>query len=379
MNKTKILFAGDFVITDEFKNNNLIDESVMQLFEEADYRIVNLEAPITPDDPSNKIIKTGPHLRSSVDTTAPYLKQLKINAVTLANNHILDYGEVGLEDTLEFCKENGIQTVGAGKDFAKSTKPLRKEIDGKIFSFINFAENEWASAMCNTGGAHPMDIIDNANLVKFEKEEVDIVIVIIHGGHEYYHYPSPRMKKQYRFYAEMGADIIIGHHTHCIGGYEVYKETPIFYSLGNFLFTKHSDFDNWYKGLVVKIEISKTHEISFDLIPSKQRKEDFYLETQTGIEKKMTFIDVDNINKTILVDSLLREKWDEFIKERNNLYIMSISPLNRYKYKLIKAIIYKSGIYKKIFNIEYTKRLLNAIRCESHKDAICNILYNQIK
>jgi len=62
------------------------------------------------------------------------------------------------------------------------------------------------------------------------------------------------MVKQYRFYAENGADAIVGHHTHCIGGYEIYKDVPIIYSLGNFLFTLPSKREEWYSGLLGAIK-----------------------------------------------------------------------------------------------------------------------------
>ena len=73
-----ILIAGDIYISDKFKDENLIDKSIISLFENTDYRIVNLEAPITKDDPANKIIKTGPHLRNDSTTIIPFLKLLKI-------------------------------------------------------------------------------------------------------------------------------------------------------------------------------------------------------------------------------------------------------------------------------------------------------------
>jgi len=69
----KIIIAGDLYIAEEFRNKDLIDKSVTDLFENSDYRIVNLEAPITEENPKNKIIKTGPHLRMSSDTIMPYL------------------------------------------------------------------------------------------------------------------------------------------------------------------------------------------------------------------------------------------------------------------------------------------------------------------
>src|SRR5699024_1090893 len=105
----------------------------------------------------------------------------------LANNHILDYDERGLKETLSVCKENNIKTVGAGKNLKEASKTLYIDYreEGKI-AVINFAENEWASATEMTAGANPMDIIDNANQIKKAKEKANFVFVIIHGGHEYY-------------------------------------------------------------------------------------------------------------------------------------------------------------------------------------------------
>ncbi len=78
-----ILITGDFFISSDFQNKELIEQSIIDLFQQADYRMVNLEAPITEDNPSNKIIKTGPHLRMSSDTIMPYLHQLKIGVTNL--------------------------------------------------------------------------------------------------------------------------------------------------------------------------------------------------------------------------------------------------------------------------------------------------------
>ena len=81
-----ILIAGDFFISDDYANKESIDQSVRDLFASVDYRVVNLEAPITKDDPKNKILKTGPHLRFSEDTVIPYLKQLHINETSAKVN-----------------------------------------------------------------------------------------------------------------------------------------------------------------------------------------------------------------------------------------------------------------------------------------------------
>lgn len=375
----KILVTGDFVITDEFQGHDLLNETVLELFKDTDYRIVNLEAPVTVDNPSNKILKTGPQLRSSPQTTLPYLKQLNVDMVTLANNHVLDYGQNGLNDTLAFCAHNNISTVGAGKDINEAQRPKRLEIDGKTISIINFAENEWASASAESGGAHPVDIIDNARLINSEKDQTDIIIVIIHGGHEYYPYPSPRMQKQYRYYVDQGADAVIGHHPHCISGYEVYKDSPIVYSLGNFIFTKPSIHNEWYTGLVCSLLIGEKDDINFKLIAVTQDHKSFRLTTQLEENANRTKKMIEEINSIIKDEKLLRKKWDEFIESKFDQYYWMTSPFNFFQNRYAKAVVKRLGLHKHIMSLGYKSSLLNSIRCEAHKDALISILAEDLK
>lgn len=373
----KILITGDFVVTDEFEGKDLVGESVIKLFEEADYRIINLEAPITYENPKNKITKTGPYLRTSAKTTLPYLKQLKVDMVTLANNHVLDYGEEGLKSTLAFCSENKITTVGAEKNLNTAKTSKRIKIQGKVISVINFSENEWASATSKTGGAHPMDIIDNTRLIQSEKENTDFLIVIIHGGHEFYHFPSPRMQKQYRFYADQGADVIVGHHPHCISGFEVYNETPIFYSLGNFLFTKKSRFDAWYLGLVLQIEINGKN-LNTDLIPIKQTPAKFTISTLAKGQKSKILEQVRAYSKVIQDSELLMNEWDNYVRKKSNTYLNHFSISGLVPNKYIKALLYKSGLSEVLTPNKARTLFLNLIRCEAHKDLSKEVLTHHL-
>lgn len=242
MNKFRIIITGDLVINQDY-NRSKLDPNLINLFYQSDLNIVNLEAPVTTSN--SKILKTGPHLKVNEESTLDVLKVLEIDVVTLANNHLLDYDEQGVKETIEFCGKNSLKTVGGGMNLKEASKTLFIETKEGRIAIVNFAENEWASATEHTAGANPMDLIDNANQIKEAKEEAIYVFVIVHGGHEYYNLPSPRMQKQYRFDAEQGADIVIGHHTHCISGNEVYNSTPIYYSLGNFLFTNSSSYEDW--------------------------------------------------------------------------------------------------------------------------------------
>src|SRR5690606_1069444 len=95
-------------------------QEVIGLFQNSDYNIVNLEAPVT--NSKSKIIKTGPHLKANKESTLSVLKTLEIDLVTLANNHVLDYDEEGVLDTLDFCRENNFLVAGAGKNKEEAAK-----------------------------------------------------------------------------------------------------------------------------------------------------------------------------------------------------------------------------------------------------------------
>ncbi|MEX0314183.1 MAG: CapA family protein [Allomuricauda sp.] len=273
----KVIVGGDVFLGGEAEDfaikhpDKIWSEFTMEELRKSDLRIVNLESPLTQQ--KKKIEKTGPNLKASPKTIKT-LKHANIDLVTLANNHILDYGEKGVEDTLEVCKKNGIDYVGADRNLELASKTYYKEISNKRLAIINFAENEWASAGNTSAGANPMNIIDNVRQIKEAQSNADYVLVIVHGGHEHYHYPSPRMVKQYRFYAENGASAIIGHHPHCVSGYENYKGVPIFYSIGNLFFKDHTSFAGWYEGFLVRLTFGSS--ISYEIIPYNQCSENGY-------------------------------------------------------------------------------------------------------
>lgn len=369
-----ILIAGDFYVSDHFKERNLIDKTIQDLFKQSDYNIVNLEAPLTGNNPKNKIIKTGPHLCSSHKQVIKYLKYLQVDLVTLANNHILDYGEIGLIETFNALNKSDISYIGAGKDIKEANKVITIEKNDIKIAILNFTENEWSIAQINKMGANPLDIVENVKQIKAAKTEHDKVICIIHGGVEYYNLPSPRMRKQYRFYIENGADAIIGHHPHCIGGYEIYNDAPIIYSLGNFLFTLHSKNNKWYSGLLAILEIEKHKPISFNLYPVQQQKSTFELKLQHRNDSTSTLQFVKELNKTIIDTELFHKQWDNYLIEKKEQYLSSFLFTRKIKNRYIRAFFIKTGIDRKILNNNFLKLILNLIRCEAHYDVLKDVI-----
>lgn len=371
----KIIIAGDLFVSDQYYNHHIIGKSVQDLFSGADYRMINLEAPITNDSNEHKINKTGPHLRMSDQAIADVLRQLSVDGVTLANNHILDHGTKGLIDTFYFLKNNDIDFVGAGVNLRDASKCLTINKDGMKIAIINFCENEWSVAEEELAGANPMDTIDNANQIREAKSSHDRVIVIVHGGHEYYNLPSPRMQKQYRFYADQGADMVIGHHTHCISGNEMYKGVPIYYSLGNFLFTKNNPNDEWYTGLVLEVDITnesvgcKIHPVSVD-------KNSFELSLLESEEKVNVLNRIDSFNNVIGNPDELQVQWKNYQKKKSREYLNYWSPLTSVRNRYLSGVLRRVG--GNYLNKNAASLHLNLLRCEAHRNLSEEILKKYI-
>jgi poly-gamma-glutamate synthesis protein (capsule biosynthesis protein) len=356
----------------------LFDSQVIKLFESSNFNIINLESPLTDAGNEYKIIKTGPHLKASPETIKA-LDQLNIHLVTLANNHIYDYGDKGLADTLSLCKKHNISTVGAGPTLEEASKIFLKKIGQVTIAIVNIAENEWSNASETEGGANPMNLIANTRSINDAKELAEIVIVIVHGGHEWYHFPSPRMVEQYRFYAEQGASMIVGHHSHYISGYEIFNDVPIFYGLGNFLFDSATKLDGWYEGLLLNITISNQKEFTWNLFPYKQCRNNLKIEFLEGEEKLNIENGIKKYNSIIADPLKLREKFDALIEEHKKAILSTFSTSYFLKYKYFRSAIRKLGMERFFLRKEQIKSIMNYSRCEAHKDITFEVILNYLK
>ncbi|PLT23146.1 CapA family protein [Pseudoalteromonas sp. MelDa3] len=370
----KMIITGDLVVTGSYDPQLSIDTDLIKLFSTSDYNIVNLEAPITQSE--NKIIKTGPHIKANSESTIGVFTCLNINIAALANNHIKDYDEEGVLDTLDFCHKNSIETVGAGRNIVDASLTHFINTDQGTVAIINIAENEWASADSNSAGANGMDLVKDIRKIQKAKKESDYVFVIVHGGHEYYNLPSPRMQEQYRFYAEQGADLVVGHHTHCVSGYEVYQGVPIYYSLGNFLFTMDSAKQDWYTGVILEIELHN-NRLKTKLHPVAQGKDNFSLTLLTGNRKAEVLKQVSELSAIIQSKILLAKHWNTYIELKKSVYLNHWSPK-----VFIKNRYFLLALNKLKMNFTNTKGLAyfsNLMRCEAHHDLSKAVLKERLK
>ena len=353
----RILIVGDYSpikdvqVTIDANDYECIWGQVYPIINAADYSIVNFETTLA-DDKCGKIQKCGPHLKTN-ENSIKALKYAGFKCVTLANNHFRDYGDRGVYLTINKLEQEGIDYVGGGNTIDEAAKTLYKDIAGKKLAIINACEHEFSIAEGEHGSSNPLDLINQYNAINQAKRKADYVIVIIHGGHEFYNLPSIRMKNVYRFFIDAGADVVVNHHQHCFSGYEVYKEKPIFYGLGNFCFPNMIKVDaptSWNYGYMVSLEFGDDN-IKFETIPYRQCFHGVNIE-------------------------LLQEMESFFVQEtRKNRFMWE-----PYRGKLLKGLFYYHLLPSLVTRRgEKLTMLYNMLNCESHRDKMMFLLKGFMK
>lgn len=365
-NQINILFSGDFVPDLKYADNEkFLCSGLNEKFRDADLHITNLESPLTHS--KKKILKSGPHLKKTPGDIE-LIKKAGINIACLANNHIFDYGEEGLIDTIKVCEENKIETLGINYRSDKKPSFLIKELKNRKIGFLNYCEHEFSVREIGKIGANGYDSEKAFYDIKELKNKCDYVIVIYHGGIEYYTLPRPGIKRTFRYLTDAGADAVISHHTHTLSGYEIYNGKPIIYGLGNFYFPYENEPDEWYTGLIC--DLSLTYKISFILHPVRQSEDFNKIELLTGKEKEKIDKIISTLNNIIADDNKLTEEWEKYVSKVKTGYLKQILNLKRYEKALLKFGLFKN----KILNSGQNIKIKNLISCESHREILLKIL-----
>ena len=371
----KILIAGDFAPKDRLAkviNNSAYEDvlsEVTDIVQAHDYSIANLEAPIV-----NK--ETQIPIKINLSTTENAVRCLKesgFDCVTLANNHLRDYMDQGVENTICTLDAYNVDHVGGGLNLAQAEEVLIKEINGEKAAFINVCEHEFSIATPDRCGAAPLDVIKMYNQIQYARLHSNYIVIIIHGGHEHYQLPSPRMKSTYRGLIDMGADVIVNHHQHCYSGYEVYKGKPIFYGIGNFCFDWEGKRKSpWNEGFLVSIELGNV--IKFTLYPYIQCDDYVSVSLMKEMRQAEFFQNLNRLNAIIENDTELERKFYEYAEKHESTFKTVMSPYsNRYLKSLCLRNLIPSFVskHRKFF-------LYNYINCEAHRDLLLHYLAKEV-
>lgn len=365
----RILIGADIVPTlsnqqyfEEEQMEKIVDSRLFELLKKADYRVFNLEVPLT--DKSMPIEKAGPNLIASAKSVAG-LKQLGINFLTLANNHVLDQGEQGLWSTIEQLEKNKISYAGVGHTYAEAAKPYIVEMEGKKIGIYCCAEHEFSIVSAKRAGANPFDPLESLDHIVALRAQCDYLICLYHGGKEHYRYPSPNLQKTCRKIVEKGADLVICQHTHCIGCEEKWQEGTIVYGQGNFLFDQ-SESEFWQTSVLVSVD---TNTKKIEYIPIRKNGKGVRLAVENDATKILT--EMMQRSEEIKKEDFVEKKYRAFAFQIRELYLKTGDPIaTSFAFRVVNKLLrhklmpwYLDRKLKK--NRQF---LINFVECEAHRE-----------
>ena len=243
-----LLFAGDLFLTDilqeKYDRNGISAAAAPELLDvtrSADIFMLNQEFPFGT---TGEAVEDKEYTFRVDPKYVSVLPELGADIVTLANNHMLDFGREPLRETLSALDGAGILHVGAGLNLAEASALKTIEAGGWTIGFLGatrvIPEHSWTASRSNSGLFTTYDPTKLLEEIQAAKETCDYVVVYVHWGVERNTEPEDYQKTLARQYIDAGADAVIGAHPHVLQGIEYYHGKPIFNSLGNFIFANRA-------------------------------------------------------------------------------------------------------------------------------------------
>ncbi|MEH7336117.1 CapA family protein [Neobacillus drentensis] len=267
----RLTFAGDTMFdwsvkqTVKQKGADYPFEFIKRELASSDLSVVNLETSITTGGTKQRkqyTFRSDPIALSG-------LKNAGFQLVSLANNHSLDFGLQGFTDTVANLKQYQLDYVGGGMNKDEAYSAQSYSIKGKIVKILAFSkvlpDFSWVATASKPGLANGYDISLINRTIQTEKEDADYLFVFIHWGIETKRSPEPFQREWAKLMIDAGADGVIGSHPHVLQGFEYYKDKPIAYSLGNFLFPNYIKGNAAQTG-VLHLDI-KNEKIGMTFVP----------------------------------------------------------------------------------------------------------------
>ena len=302
-----ISFVGDISLADNFdimpyydKRNEgvygILSKEVVDIMTTSDIMVANNEFTISKrGTPLNKTYT----FRADPKRINIY-KEMGIDMVSLANNHIYDYGEEAFIDTLNYLKEEGISYSGAGININEAKKASYFIVNGYKIAFISSTRAEKniitpGATETESGTFRCYDPNPLIETIKEEKEKSDYVILLIHWGKEDSHEIEEVLYETGKKYIDAGADLIVGSHAHLLQGMEFYNNKLIAYNLGDFIFNRETKDTG-----ILKLTINNEGNMQYNFVPCKQ--ENYKTSLLSDKEKLRVLENMTNYSVNILFD-----------------------------------------------------------------------------
>lgn len=328
------------------EGSSVILGDTIDVFKNADFVFGNLEGPVSDSGQRHNLPPPYPALRMNPKSIS-FLKEGGFDVVSLANNHMLDYGGEALLDTLERLDDAGILHFGAGNNEDSACAPITVNIQGIRIGFIGFHEGG-AVAESDRPGACLFNKKNAISAIRKLRKRVDIVVVSFHFGFDYFTCPSPYHIRLCRRFIDEGADLILGHHPHVPQGVERYKNGLIAYSLGNFSFHLGEKApERFREGFLLKVDFLK-HEIRSSEVIPYELKSDLSLSLLKGAKKDKKTLEYKRLSETIKNDHALRREWYTNLR---NFYLGYIVYYWKFDFRKGNILRFFQAIFK-LFNLK---------------------------
>ena len=377
MAQIRVLIGGDVCPTERdqslFKEGNAagIFHDLLDEFSTADLAVVNLEFPLI-EEPS-PIRKTGPVLGAPSDCVQGLVSS-HIKCVGLANNHILDHGARGVENTLRVCSRAGLLTFGAGQNRDEAGRILVTKVGNVRIGLLAIAEQEWSIATENTPGANPLNAIHFVRTIQKSRGSYDFLIVLFHSGIEQYPFPTPGQMETSRFMIEQGARMVICQHSHCSGCYESYQNGHIIYGQGNLIFDSPGQDQSWHEGFLVRLLINDDLSCEWQPVP--------YAQSEAGAgakrmppERERAFLNtLRERSLAIQEPGRVEAEWDNYCAERHHYFMSSMLGHNR----LLRRLNRDTGAVARLYPEDRFMLWTNILRCAIHRETALTVLRRQL-
>lgn len=308
--KVRLLFAGDILLDEHYAvMANLRDRGgnveeafstgLLEMMRSADVFMLNNEFTFTnrgtPTPGKQFTFRANPEKVS-------LLQDIGVDVVSVANNHIYDYGEISLLDTLDTLNGAGIAYTGAGKNLEEAMKPVYLIANGMKIGIIGATQIErngtpdTKEATATTPGVlRCMDTTKLLHVIAQMEEACDYTILYIHWGTESQEEIDWLQEEQAPVYVQAGVDLIIGDHPHCLQKIDTVSGVPVIYSLGNFWFNSKTQ-----NSCVVEVVLKEKGLYTFKFVPCKQ--EDSRTRLLEGSEKQGVLNYMRGISPNIIID-----------------------------------------------------------------------------
>lgn len=308
--EVRLLFAGDILLDEQYAvMANLRDRGgnveeafstgLLDIMRSADVFMLNNEFTFTnrgtPTEGKQFTFRANPEKVS-------LLQDIGVDVVSVANNHIYDYGEISLLDTLDTLNGAGIAYTGAGENLEEAMKPVYLIANGMKIGIISATQIERngtpdtkEATVTTPGVLRCMDTTNLLHVIAQMEEACDYTILYIHWGTESQEEIDWLQEEQAPVYAKAGVDLIIGDHPHCLQKIDTVSSVPVIYSLGNFWFNSKTQ-----NSCVVEVVLKEKGLYTFRFIPCKQ--EDSRTRLLEGSEKQGVLNYMRGISPNVIID-----------------------------------------------------------------------------